>query len=181
MESHFGVSPDRSKWAVAGWSMGGTCAVDLAVMHPEKFRAFEDIAGDIGPNSGNKAQTIARLFGGNPNAWAAFDPTTVINRHGLYSGLAGWFDINGSSAAISSSHNTRDQAGAANSLCALGSAHGISCAVVSQPGKHDWPFASHAFAAALPWIAGQIGTPDVPRTPFPTRPVGPSFEQAAAR
>jgi S-formylglutathione hydrolase FrmB len=181
MESHFGVSTDRAKWAVAGWSMGGTCAVDLAVMHPDKFRAFEDIAGDIGPNSGTKDQTIARLFGGNPNAWAAFDPTTVINRHGPYSGLAGWFDINGSTAAIASSHNTHEQAGAANSLCALGSAHGIDCAVVSQPGKHDWPFASHAFAAALPWIAGQIGTPDVPRTPFPTRPVGPSFEQTAAR
>jgi S-formylglutathione hydrolase FrmB len=182
MESHFGVSPDRSKWAVVGWSMGGTCAVDLAVMHPDMFSAFEDIAGDIGPNAGNKEQTIARLFGGNPNAWAAFDPTTVITRHGPYSGLAGWFDINGSTAAIAASHNKNDQAGAANSLCSLGSANGIDCAVVSQPGKHDWPFASRAFAAALPWIAGQIGTPDVPRTPFPApKPRTPTFEQTAAR
>jgi S-formylglutathione hydrolase FrmB len=180
MESHFGVSPDRSKWGVAGWSMGGTCAVDLAVMHPDMFGAFEDIAGDIGPNSGTKEQTIARLFGGNANAWAAFDPTTVINRHGPYSRLAGWFDINGSTATIPS-RKGNDQAVAANSLCGLGAANGINCAVVSQPGKHDWPFASHAFAAALPWLAGQIGTPDVPPTPFPTRPVGPSFEQTAAR
>ena len=54
MVSHFGVSPDRSNWGIVGWSMGGTCAVDLAVMHPDMFSAFEDIAGDIGPNSGNK-------------------------------------------------------------------------------------------------------------------------------
>ena len=74
-----------------------------------------------------------------------------------------------------------DQAAAANSLCALGAANGISCAVVSQPGKHDWPFASHAFAAALPWLAGQIGSPDVPQTPLPTKAVGRSFEQTAAR
>jgi S-formylglutathione hydrolase FrmB len=180
MESHFGVSAARSSWGVVGWSMGGTCAVDLGVMHPDMFSAFEDIAGDIGPNSGNKAQTIARLFGGNQNAWAAFDPTTVINRHGPYSRLAGWFAINGSTATIPS-HNKNDQAGAANSLCALGSAKGIDCAVVSQPGKHDWPFAARAFAAALPWLAGQIHTPDVPPTRFPTRPVGPSFEQTAAR
>ncbi len=64
MVSHYGVSADRSNWGVVGWSMGGTCAVDLAVMHPDMFSAFEDIAGDIGPNSGNKDQTIARLFGG---------------------------------------------------------------------------------------------------------------------
>ena len=65
MVSHYGVSPHRSNWGVVGWSMGGTCAVDLAVMHPDMFSAFEDIAGDIAPNSGTKDQTIARLFGGN--------------------------------------------------------------------------------------------------------------------
>ena len=95
MISNFGVSPDRANWGVVGWSMGGTCAVDLTVMHPDMFSAFEDIAGDLGPNSGTKAQTIARLFGGNADAWAAFDPTTVITRHGPYTGVAGWFAING--------------------------------------------------------------------------------------
>ena len=55
MISHFGVSADRSNWGVVGWSMGGTCAVDLTVMHPDMFSAFEDIAGDLGPNSGTKA------------------------------------------------------------------------------------------------------------------------------
>ena len=179
MVSHYGVSPDRAKWGIVGWSMGGTCAVDLAVMHPDMFSTFEDIAGDIGPNSGTKDQTVARLFGGNADAWAAFDPTTVITKHGPYSGISGWFDVNGSTATIQRAKN--DQAGAANSLCALGAANGINCAVVSQPGKHDWPFASHAFAAALPWLAGQIGTPDVPPSPLPTGAPSPSIEQAAAR
>jgi S-formylglutathione hydrolase FrmB len=179
MVSKFGVSPERAKWGIVGWSMGGTCAVDLAVMHPDMFSAFEDIAGDIGPNSGTKDQTIARLFGGNVDAWAAFDPTTVITRHGPYTGLAGWFDVNGSTATLQRTKN--DQAAAANSLCALGAANGINCAVVSQPGQHDWPFASHAFAAALPWLAGQIGTPDVPPTPLPPVAPSPSIEQTTAR
>ncbi|WP_255406331.1 alpha/beta hydrolase family protein, partial [Mycobacterium sp. E796] len=30
MVSKFGVSADRSNWGITGWSMGGTCAVDLA-------------------------------------------------------------------------------------------------------------------------------------------------------
>src|SRR6185437_6111498 len=75
MHANFGVSTAAANWGVVGWSMGGTCAVDLAVMHPDMFTAFEDIAGDLSPNSGTKAQTITRLFGGNADAWAAFDPT----------------------------------------------------------------------------------------------------------
>jgi S-formylglutathione hydrolase FrmB len=179
LTSHFGVSPAGSNWGIVGWSMGGTCAVDLATMHPDMFSAFEDIAGDIGPNSGTKDQTISRLFGGNADAWAAFDPTTVITKHGPYTGVAGWFDVNGSTATIQRSKN--DQAAAANSLCSLGAANGIDCAVVSQPGKHDWPFAAHAFATALPWLAGKIGTPDVPPTPLPPVVASASIEQTAAR
>jgi S-formylglutathione hydrolase FrmB len=175
MISHFGVSPDRANWGIVGWSMGGTCAVDLAVMHPDMFSAFEDIAGDLGPNAGTEDQTIARLFGGNANAWAAFDPTTVITRHGRYSGLAGWFDVNGAAAPranVVAAGNppvgkVSEQTTAAGSLCSLGAANGIECAVVSQPGMHDWPFAAQAFAAALPWLAAELGTPGVPATPLP--------------
>ena len=177
MLSQYGVSPNRANWGVAGWSMGGTCAVDLTVMHPDMFSAFEDIAGDLTPNSGNKAQTIARLFGGNAAGYAAFDPTAVITRHGPYAGVSGWFDINGPKPPspprnnpVNAPANPDDQTAAANSLCATGSANGIKCAVVTHPGKHDWPFAAHAFATALPWMAGQLGTPGMTAIPLPAAP-----------
>ena len=35
MISNYRVSPNRANWGIVGWSMGGTCAVDLTVMHPE--------------------------------------------------------------------------------------------------------------------------------------------------
>jgi S-formylglutathione hydrolase FrmB len=178
MVSNYRVSPNRANWGVVGWSMGGTCAVDLTVMHPDMFSAFEDIAGDLTPNSGNKAQTIARLFGGNADAYAAFDPTTVITRHGPYAGVAGWFDINGTappsnSMVVNAAANANDQTAAANSLCATGIVNGIKCAVVMQPGKHDWPFAARAFAAALPWLAGELGTPGLPALSLPASPQPP--------
>jgi S-formylglutathione hydrolase FrmB len=187
MVSNYRVSPNRANWGVVGWSMGGTCAVDLTVMHPDMFSAFEDIAGDLTPNSGNKAQTISRLFGGNAAAWAAFDPTTVMSRHGPYTGVAGWFDIDGNPSAQPRVANPNDQTAAANSLCATGSANGIKCAVVVQPGKHDWPFAAHAFAAGLPWLAGQLHTPGLPVLPLPpsthptpvTSHAGPNLQAAA--
>jgi S-formylglutathione hydrolase FrmB len=172
MISNFGVSRDRVNWGIVGWSMGGTCAVDLTVMHPDMFSAFVDVAGDLSPNSGNKDETVAWLFGGDAKAWAEFDPTTVMTRHGPYNGVSGWFEIPGAPVGGKDRDVTGNPEGqdlAANSLCGLGSAEGIQCAVVTQPGKHDWPFAASAFANALPWLAGQLGTPGVPRIPLPGR------------
>jgi S-formylglutathione hydrolase FrmB len=183
MVSNFGVSGDRANWGVAGWSMGGTCAVDLTVMHPDIFSAFVDVAGDIRPNVGTKEQTLARLFGGNQAAWAAYDPITVINHHGRYTGVSGWFDV----PAPSGPHNLAQAVGptdattpdpvanpegqdaAAYSLCNAASANGIDCAVVTQPGRHDWPFAAQAFSAALPWLASTLGTPNVEPVELPQR------------
>jgi S-formylglutathione hydrolase FrmB len=189
MISQFGASSANANWGIVGWSMGGTCAVDLTVMHPEMFSSFVDIAGDLGPVAGTKEQTIARLFHGDPNAWAAFDPSTVIKKHGPYTGVSGWFaisstpmpprfNVNAGNDAVGlggrdAGGNPGDQTQAANTLCALGKANGITCAVVSTQGKHDWPFATDTFAASLPWLAGQLGTPGVPRIPLPG-PVNPT-------
>jgi S-formylglutathione hydrolase FrmB len=182
--SNFGVSPDRANWGVAGWSMGGTCAVDLTVMHPDMFSAFVDVAGDRSPSIGTKDATVAKLFGGNAAAWAAFDPITVMNRHGRYTGVSGWFDVPASSGAhnmaeatnpelaapsTDPSANPEGQDAAANALCDAATANGIACAVVTQPGKHDWPFAAQAFAASLPWLAATLGTPNAEPVQLPQR------------
>jgi S-formylglutathione hydrolase FrmB len=196
VDSTFGVSADPAHWGIVGWSMGGTCAVDLTVMHPELFHTFVDIAGDMGPNAGTKDQTIARLYGGNNAAWDTYDPTTVITKHSSYQGVSGWFAISsdaplhrgGSFKASGTGLGGQDAAGmpndqteAANSLCTLGRAHGISCAVIAQPGRHDWPLAANVFTAALPWLAGQIGTPDVPRIALPSSAAAASPVHAGAR
>jgi S-formylglutathione hydrolase FrmB len=199
MVSKFGVSREAANWGIVGWSMGGTCALDLTVMHPELFSTFVDIAGNMGPEAGTKAQTVARLFGGNAAAWAAFDPSTVIAKYGLYTGVSGWFDVSSSTpsrrhkglSVTDAGDTTRadrdavpvpgDQAAAAESLCDLGRAHGIDCTIVTRPGNHDWPFASNAFAAALPWLAGQLDTPGVPRIAPPSLPAAPDPIPHAAR
>jgi len=176
-------------WGVVGWSMGGTCAVDLTVMHPDLFSTFVDIAGDMGPNAGTKEQTIARIYGGDAAKWAVYDPTTVIDKHGPYQGVAGWFAISsdaptprkggyGNPNAVGlggqdAAGNPGDQTDAANSLCKLGQANGIACAVVASPGKHDWPFAMDVFKDSLPWLAGQVGTPGVAKIALPGGGGGP--------
>ena len=90
--SHFDTGASARDWGVVGWSTGGTCAVDLGVTHPELFGTFEDIQGDLSPNAGDKQQTITSLYGGDAQAWAAFDPGTVLAHHAPFTDSAGWFD-----------------------------------------------------------------------------------------
>jgi len=175
----FGASDQAANWAVVGWSMGGTCAIDLTVMHPELFSTFEDIAGDHGPTAGTKEQTISRLYGGNAAAWDQFDPQTVMQKHGPYQGVAGWFEDTvkpaGNASPYGGGHRPQsdapagfgghddvrdsDEAGAADDLCATAQKVGISCSVHRIISGHTWQFAERSFSDALPWLAAQIKTP----------------------
>ncbi|GAB2651284.1 alpha/beta hydrolase-fold protein [Prescottella soli] len=178
--STFGASADPTNWGVVGWSMGGTCAADLAVMHPDLFTTFEDIAGDIGPTAGTDEQTLDRLYGGDAALRDRFDPTKVMIGHGPYQGVTGWFQDSdvpprpGPSPSAPPPSSGRDglggqdgthdsgETGAAEQLCATAQSVGITCSVHTSNGRHTWQFAAQGFADALPWLATQIHTPGAP-------------------
>jgi S-formylglutathione hydrolase FrmB len=180
--SHFGARP--ASWGIAGWSSGGMCALLTTVMHPDTFRGFVDIDGLIGPSAGSMRQTIARLFGGDAQDFADFDPATVMTRQGPYRGVAGWFAVSATGppvyrapgAAPSPALVDRDSFDPANStgiadyLCSIASGQGIECTVVPQVGGHDLVTAAKIFAKSLPWLAGHLGTPGVPAIPLPGAP-----------
>ena len=172
--ANFGVSPDPAHWGIAGWSSGGTCALTLTLKHPELFTAFVDIDGQMGPNAGTKPQTIHRLFGGDAEAWAAFDPKTVMEQHGPYQGISAWFAVSEPTTAVYRAGVTHpgdvqvpepemkgngEIVAVAQYMCALASSYGIECAVVPQPGNHNFRSAVNMFGSALPWLAGKLGTP----------------------
>jgi S-formylglutathione hydrolase FrmB len=161
--SKFGVSREAANWGIVGWSMGGTCALDLTVMHPDLFGAFIDIAGDMGPNVGTKEQTIDRLFGGDEQAWELFDPATVMAHHGSYTGVSGLF-IN---EVPEDPEQYDERALMANLLAQKAAAAGIDCALLTYPGKHDWPFGAGAFQHTLPWLASRLGVPGASEVPMP--------------
>ena len=185
MISTFDAASDAANWGVVGWSMGGTCAVDLTVMHPELFGSFEDIAGDLGPTAGTKEQTIDRLYGGDAAQWSRYDPTTVLAKHGRYAGVAGWFEDTAATAGrgggggapyrasqpdtAADGYGGQDHAsnpdnqGAAEDLCAAAAEQAVSCSVHTVRSGHTWQFAAGAFSDALPWMAERIG-PTLPAT-----------------
>lgn len=147
--AHFGAKP--TGWGITGWSMGGTCAVTLAVLHPEVFSHFLDISGDLGPNAGNQARTISRLYGGNKAAWAAHDPMTVLRHHRPYHGVYGLF------ADATIEHRTTR---AAYELAAACRTAGIVTQVLVRPGTHTWQFGAQEFAQELPRLVSTM--PDMP-------------------
>jgi S-formylglutathione hydrolase FrmB len=147
----FNASRDPDRWAVLGFSMGGTCAIGLVVEHPRTFGHFVDISGDLTPNTGDKAQTIAGLYGGSVAAWNAHDPLTVMARHGQYSGISARF-VDGSKEKL----HTRQ----AYQLSTAGRKVGIMSRVIVLPGGHTWQFASNAFAYVLPWLSAELNLPD---------------------
>ena len=182
--SRFGVSADPANWGVAGWSMGGTCAVTLAAKYPDLFSAFLDIDGDLFPNAGTRDQSIARLFAGDEAAFESFDPTAVIPAHGPYAGMSGWFSIVGdvptvyrpaetdpaAAPPLGPAPDPRAHAAVAAYLCELGNRYGIECAVAAEQTEHDWQGAANVFADALPWLAGKIGTPGAAAVSLPGAP-----------
>jgi S-formylglutathione hydrolase FrmB len=173
----FGASADPRQWGVAGWSMGGTCALDLAVMHPELFSTFDDIGGDQGPVAGNKQQTIERLFAGDAAAWARYDPATVLAGHPPYPNSAGVIDASdGTGPAVGEPPTAVElEAMAAlikldRRLCTLATKDGMACVVHVRPGRHSWKSGSAAFAEAFPWMADRLANPGAPAAvpPSPT-------------
>jgi S-formylglutathione hydrolase FrmB len=185
--SHFGVSQEPEHWGMVGWSSGGTCALLTTVMHPDLIRSFVDIDGLLGPNAGSSEQTLARLFGGDAAAMAAFDPATVMSAHGPYDDVAGWFAVTGAGrtsyrAAGSMPAPTvgdrddldpADTSSIADYLCSLASSTGIECAVVPRNGGHDFGTAARVFSAALPWLAGRLGTPTAAAVTLPSAAAAP--------
>lgn len=158
--SRFGAARDPQQWAVAGWSMGGTCAIDLTVEHSDLFHTFLDISGDAGPNLGDKDQTIKTLYGGHPDKWTRFDPASAMAAHGPYVGLAGWFDDEGHRVGHGSTL-TSPQIRAAQTLDRVARNNNITTVVRPERGKHCWPFAANSFRQALPWLTDKITPPSL--------------------
>lgn len=185
--SHLSASADPARWGVAGWSVGGTCAVMTTVMHPELFSSFLDIDGQLGPNAGSKDQTIARLFGGGAKGAAAydqFDPVTVMKKNAPYTGVSGLFAVSGNGPAVYRApqadnwptadppDNNENHQAVADYLCSAASAAGIECSVEPEGGDHTFNTAANRFARGLPWLAGRVQTPGVPSIPLPGAPAG---------
>ncbi len=74
------VDPNPRRWAVGGYSSGGTCALQAGVRSPDVYPSVLDISGQEGPTLGTAEVTAGAAFGGDRAALAAVEPITQLAR-----------------------------------------------------------------------------------------------------
>jgi S-formylglutathione hydrolase FrmB len=139
------ADPNRSHWAIAGLSEGGTCAAMLALTRPDGWAAFADFSGLAQLTIGRyDSAALARreLFDGSQRAFDEHDPTWLLS-HGAYQRMAAWFECGDRETGI-----RRQQAALARAAVAAG----IRTRYVVSSGRHAWPLWTAALRQALPWL-----------------------------
>ena len=154
VQKQLGTKPPGQAWAVAGLSEGGACAIMLALRHPDLFPTFGDFGGLVGPRLGetnaDTDSTVAQLFGGSQQAYAAHEPTDLLNTgNPAYRRLGGWFQAGSADP---------EPLAAVQQLASRAQRAGIgTCLVVVPGGGHTFDVWSAAFRSALPWMAARLG------------------------
>jgi S-formylglutathione hydrolase FrmB len=72
---HFRAAQGRQNWALAGYSTGGFCAVNLALRHPDRFGAAASLAGFFRPLIDH---STGDLYQGDLDLRRANDPRIMI-------------------------------------------------------------------------------------------------------
>jgi enterochelin esterase-like enzyme len=81
---HLPVSASRREWTVAGFSQGGTCAVQFGTEYPAIFGSYLAISPELGPLNGTVARSIRDAFHGSRAAWKAAQPIAIMQRKRPY-------------------------------------------------------------------------------------------------
>jgi S-formylglutathione hydrolase FrmB len=147
LTQRLGVTRVADRWAIAGFSEGGTCALDLTLVHPNLFHHFVDLAGDDRPTLGNPQRNRTVLFGGSATALRNHDPDHLLLAH-RYKDVSCWF-----AAGVD---DNRHLVGARR-LALEASRAGLRVHLFTGISGHNWQFASAAFAEVLPSLCTDLG------------------------
>jgi enterochelin esterase-like enzyme len=145
------ASTDRADWAIAGFSQGGTCAIQLGAKHPTLFGTIIDVSGELVPSLGDPATTIRTGFQGDEAAYNAALPQSLLAAGAPYSDTFATFAVGEDDATFKPW---------AQSMEASAKAAGMTTDYLESPGTaHDWHTGhyglSHAFDELFPrWGLG---------------------------
>ncbi|GAA1079882.1 alpha/beta hydrolase [Kitasatospora arboriphila] len=144
---HLQTAQGRRSWAIGGLSLGGTCALQLAVNAPRVYGTFLDISGQREPTLGSHQQTVQRAFGGDEAAFDAVDPLHVMARE-RFPDTAATFVVGDEDGEYGPQQRT---------VHAAAVAAGMKARSMTVPGGHDWNTFRAGLADNVTWLAQQTG------------------------
>jgi enterochelin esterase-like enzyme len=143
IRDHLPVETSRKAWTIAGFSEGGTCAIQFASEHPDTFGSVVDVSGEDAPTNGSLQHTIAVGFGGSAVAYEHATPAWNL-AHTRYTGEQAYF----SAGALD-----RHYGPVAASMARRARSAGMSSRFRLLPGLgHNW----RTGAAGLAWGLGSL-------------------------
>ena len=151
IRANLAVSASPAGWALAGFSQGATCTMQLGAAHPELFGTLLAIGSELTPRVGSISNTIDVGFGGSASAFAAAAPSAILAAHAPYTGL---------NAIIAVGSDDARYLPWAKTLAADAEKAGVKTQLLISPGTaHDWHTVIYAWTTALPQIAVDLGLP----------------------
>lgn len=146
VHQRFGVPLNGGAWAIGGLSEGGTCALEMASLHPDRFQTFADFSGDPRPSLGTVARTVSELYGGSWLAFAQHNPAHWF-RYDAAHGLQG---------VIAAGSDDHHYLSAEQRVVAVARADGLPVALDVVNGGHSFRVWRHAIADAFPWLVARL-------------------------
>ena len=141
---HLPVSANRREWTVAGFSEGGTCAVQFGAGAPAIFGSYVAISPELGPINRTIARSIRDAFAGSRAAWKAAQPVTIMRRNRPYRHSVALYCVGALDARYAAD---------APRLAAASRAAGMRTSFKELPGvAHNW----NTGAAGFRWGAQRL-------------------------
>ncbi|MGO4383087.1 alpha/beta hydrolase [Specibacter sp. RAF43] len=136
------------QWAVGGFSYGGTCAMSLAVNHPEAYPTFIDSSGESRPTIGQgHAVLLSKYFGNSAADFAGQNALDVLARRS-YHGVEGIVTVGATDA-----HYRPQGLDVYRAMLQAG----IGVRLQEAPGGHAWPAWRYGVYQNMDWLMGRLG------------------------
>lgn len=90
------AATSRSRWAIGGFSEGGTCAAQFGTAHPDLFGAFIAVSPERGPFDHSVATTVREAFHGDRALYRAAFPIATMRTHGRYTAMTAVYAVGSS-------------------------------------------------------------------------------------
>ncbi|GAA1864377.1 hypothetical protein GCM10009836_50910 [Pseudonocardia ailaonensis] len=143
------VDTNPAHWTFAGFSFGGTCAVQLATRAPDRYGSFIDLQGEQEPTLGpDRGKTVQQLFGGDKAAFESVLPMTQLTTRRY---PESW-------AYFASGAKDGQFMAYMNAVADAAAKAGMKVQRVSVPNQgHSWNVAVAQLVPGLEWLSPRLG------------------------